>query len=178
MNKETPQIEVAQIGRLVGLRGELKLHNHSDFPEQFKAGASFSTDKNKILKIQAYNKKRELVMFEGYESRESAAALVNSFLLTTLEQTMQDCSLQDDELFWFDIIGATVLQDELVLGTVADIERIGVVDYLSISTDALLVDKGLSKTFYLPFIDRYIQSASREDRSVYVKDGLGILENS
>jgi len=38
MSKKESPIEVAQVGRLVGLRGELKLHIHSDFPEQFCTG--------------------------------------------------------------------------------------------------------------------------------------------
>mgnify|MGYP000951624045 CR=1 FL=1 len=34
-------VKVATIGRCVGLKGYLKLHNKSDFPEQFKKGATF-----------------------------------------------------------------------------------------------------------------------------------------
>ena len=93
MSKDTSLIQVAQIGRLVGLRGELKLHNHSDFPEQFKAGASFPTDKNKTLQILSYNAKRGLVLFKGYENRESAGVLVNTHLFTTYEDTQKNCNL-------------------------------------------------------------------------------------
>lgn len=178
MSKKESPIEVAQVGRLVGLRGELKLHIHSDFPEQFKAGKTFTTQKKLKLEIASYNEKRGLVLFRGYESRESAVCLVNSFLLTTMEATLEDCELESDELFWFDIIGCSVKEDELLLGVVSDIERIGDTDYMVIKTDKSLVDKKLSNTFFLPYIDRYVVSANKEEKIVSVKDGLELLENS
>jgi len=178
MSKKSSPIEVAQIGRLVGLRGELKLHLHSDFPEQFRAGKTFNTQKNITLEILSYNDKRGLVLFRGYESRESAGCLVNSYLLTTMESTLEDCSLDDDELFWFDIIGCEVKESESILGVVSDIERIGDTDYLVIKTDKTLVSKKLSNTFFLPYIDRYVLSADKETKVVHVKDGLELLECS
>lgn len=178
MSKSSELIEVAQIGRLVGLKGELKLHNHSDFPEQFRAGKTFTTQKNKTLEILSYNDKRELVLFKGYENIEAATALVNSFLFTTYEKTLEDCELDEDELFWFEIIGMCVKEDDIILGVVSEIERIGPVDYMIIDTDDLLVKKELPNTFYLPYIDRYVLSTSKSEKIVHVKDGLGILENS
>ena len=178
MSKKESPIEVAQVGRLVGLRGELKLHIHSDFPEQFCAGKTFVTQKNLKLEIASYNEKRGLVLFRGYESRESASCLVNSFLLTTMEDTLEDCNLDSDEFFWFDIIGCEVKENESVLGVVREIERIGDTDYMVIKTDKTLVDKKLSKTFFLPYIDRYVLSADKETKVVHVKDGLELLENS
>lgn len=160
------------------MHGELKLHLHSDFPEQFKVGKTFVTQKNISLEILSYNQKRGLVSFRGYESRESATALVNSFLLTSLEATLEDCDLDNDELFWFDIIGCSVKEDEIVLGLVKEIERIGSTDYMVIETDKELVKKDLSKTFYLPYIDRYVLSANKEEKVVHVRDGLELLENS
>ncbi len=178
MSKKESPIEVAQIGRLVGLRGELKLHIHSDFPEQFFAGKTFTTQKNITLEIASYNEKRGLVLFRGYESRESASCLVNSFLMTTREATLQECELDEDELFWFDIIGCSVKEEETLIGTVSDIERIGTTDYMVIQTAKILVDKKLPKTLFIPYIDRYVISTLKEEKVVYVKDGLELLENS
>jgi len=178
MSKKESPLEVAQVGRLVGLRGELKLHIHSDFPEQFCAGKTFTTQKKLTLEILSYNEKRGLVLFRGYESRESAGCLVNSYLMTSMEATLEDCRLDDDELFWFDIIGCVVKEDESILGVVSDIERIGDTDYLVIKTNKTLVDKKLSKTFFLPYIDRYVLFADKDEKVVHVKDGLELLESS
>ena len=34
-------LEVALLGKTIGLKGAIKLHNRSDFPSQFKKGAKF-----------------------------------------------------------------------------------------------------------------------------------------
>ena len=47
MNK----VYVAKLGKTVGLQGHLRLFIDSDFPEQFKKGAIFTTNRNLILKV-------------------------------------------------------------------------------------------------------------------------------
>jgi len=179
MNNPSSLIEVAQIGRLVGLKGELKLHLQCDFPEQFKKGKTFTTQKGETLEVFSFHQARGLISFVGYQSREAAAKLVNTFLLTTQENSISECALQEGEFFWFDLIDANVIDDDgTLLGTVNEIERIAATDYLVIKTDEALVKKGLSKTFYLPYIERYILTFDKAKKEVLSKDGLGILENS
>lgn len=178
MSSDLPLIEVAQIGRLVGLRGELKLHIHSDFPEQFKKGKVFTTQKNTTLVVHSYNHTRSIISFEGYLDRDSAAKLVNSFLFTSSSQAEEDCILNEGEFFWYDVIGSKVVEDDLVLGIVEDIERIGSVDYMVVKTDALQVQKGFAKQFYIPYIERYVKDFSKETKCVMSVDALGLLENS
>lgn len=179
MNNQTLLIEVAQIGRLVGLKGELKLHLHCDFPEQFKKGSSFTTQKGEILHVHTYNQNRGLISFVGYQDRESAAKLVNTILLTTQENSLKECQLEEGEFFWFEMIGAKVIDnDGVVLGVVEEIERIAITDYLVIQTDTMLVKQGLAKRFYIPYVERYIVSFDKEKKEIFTKDGLGILENS
>jgi len=38
MKKAKEKFFIAQLGKTHGLRGDLKLHLHTDFPEQFKVG--------------------------------------------------------------------------------------------------------------------------------------------
>jgi len=179
MNNQSSLIEVAQVGRLVGLKGELKLHLQCDFPEQFKKGKKFKTQKGEILEVFSFNQPRGLISFVGYQSREDASKLVNTFLLTTQENSINECALKEGEFFWFDLIDARVMdEDGTLLGLVDEIERIAVTDYLVIKTDEALVKKGFAKTFYLPYIDRYIVTFDKTNKEVLSKDGLGILENS
>ena len=44
-------IYVAKLGKAVGLQGHLRLFIDSDFPEQFKKGATFTTNRNLQLKF-------------------------------------------------------------------------------------------------------------------------------
>ena len=178
MKKKDELVLVAKIGRLVGLRGELKLNIHCDFPEQFHPSASFLTDKNFNLEINSYNKNKKTVSFKGYSSREDAAKLVNINLFTTKENSQKECSLQEGEFFWFDIIGSTLEDENTILGVVQDIERVGAVDYLIIKTDDTLIEKNLPTLFYVPYIDRYIIDFDKESKVIISKDTFGILENS
>ena len=179
MNNQSNLIEVAQVGRLVGLKGELKLHLQCDFPEQFKKGKTFTTQKGDTLEVFSYNSARELISFVGYQERELAAKLVNTLLYTSQEVSMKECALKEGEFFWFDMIDARVVDDnELFLGQVEEIERIATTDYLVIKTEEALFKKGLPKQFYIPYIDRYILSFDKTKKEIRTRDGLGILENS
>lgn len=178
MNNQSSLIEVAQLGRLVGLKGELKLHLHCDFPEQFQKGKVFQTHKGETLEIFSYSATKGLVSFVGYLDRDLAAKLVNTVLYTTPENSMRDCALKEGEFFWFDLIGAQILDENVCLGVVDEIERIAVSDYLVVKTDEALVKKGLAKQFYIPYIERYIINFNKETRIVQTRDALGILENS
>jgi 16S rRNA processing protein RimM len=179
MNKTSSLIEVAQLGRLVGLKGELKLHLHCDFPEQFKKGKTFQTSKGETLEVFSYNQGRGLISFVDYTQREEAQKLVNTILLTTPENSMRDCALSEGEFFWFDLMDARVIdENELLLGCVEEIERIAATDYLVIKTHHSLVEQGLPKRFYMPYIERYILSFDKNAQEIRCKDGLGILENS
>lgn len=179
MNNQSSLIEVAVLGRLVGLKGELKLHLECDFPEQFRKGKTFTTQKGETLEVFSYHQARSLISFVGYLDRESAAKLVNTQLFTSKETSLKECALQKDEFFWFELIDARVIdEDGTLLGTVDEIERIVTTDYLVVRTDAELVKKGHVTSFYLPYIERYILSFDPSAKEIRSKDALGILENS
>ena len=146
---------VAKLGRTVGVQGFVRLHNISDFPEQFECGASFFDKNSRVLKIKARN--AQSVLFEGFESLESAKTLVNLELFQSVEKSRASCKLGDDEFFYFDIIGLKVFENGLLLGVVKDILSAGN-DLLLIKSDESLVKKGFASEFYLPYVDFYVKS--------------------
>jgi len=168
---------IAQIGRTIGLWGDLKFHIHTDFPEQFKVGTSYKTNRGELT-IADINEKRGTIRFVGYESIDSAKKLTNTKIFADVAQTRENCDLDEGQHFWFDIIGCTVEDEGIVIGTIDDIQRMGDTDYLSIKTDESLVKEGLSKSFLLPYIDRYVVKADIEAKIVYTKDAKDILEAS
>jgi len=174
---KTDKFLIAQIGRTVGLHGDLKLNLHTDFPEQFKPGAEFGSTRGD-LKVQSYDPVRKLIRFVGYSSLESAKTLTNARLYSTLEQTREQIELKDGEYFWFDIIGSTIIEDGETLGTVEDIDRMLDIDYLSVATDLALVDAGLPVRFLLPYIPRYILRFDSATKQIHTVDARGILEAS
>lgn len=178
MNNSNSLIEVAQVGRLVGLKGELKLHLHCDFPEQFKKGKTFYTAKHETLEVFSYNVARGLIVFVGYQNRDAAAKLVNTLLFTTEEKSQKECHLEEGEYFWFEMIGSRVMDEGMCLGVVDEIERIAGCNYLVVHTDEALIKAGHAKSFLIPYIERYILSFDKERKEILSQDGLGLLENS
>ena len=168
---------IAQIGRTIGLWGDLKFHLHTDFPEQFKVGNTYKSNRGDLT-IADINFKRGIIRFTGYESIDSAKKLTNTKLFADEKQTKENCDLGEGQHFWFDIIGCVVKQDDEVLGVIEDIQRMGDTDYMAIKTADSLVEAGLSKTFLLPYIDRFVISADTEAKEVYTKDAKDILEAS
>lgn len=146
---------VAKLGRTVGVQGFVRLHNLSDFPEQFECGASFFDKNSRVLKIKARN--AQSVLFEGFESLECAKTLVNLELFQSVEKSRASCKLNEGEFFYFDIIGLEVFENGLLLGIVKDILPAGN-DLLLIKSDESLVKKGFASEFYLPYVDFYVKS--------------------
>lgn len=172
-------VYVAKLGKTVGLKGHLKLHIDSDFPEQFKKGTTFISNRNIKLKVIEYNSNRDTILFENYEDIDLAKKLINQELFSSPEQTRHNCKLKENEFFWFDLIACTVYENDLELGTIKDIHRYPISDYLEITTNKTLVSKGLPETFLLPHIfDKYILDVNIENKKIKVKDAYAILENS
>ena len=175
MNKK---FTIATIGKSVGLRGEVKLHLHTDFISQFKPGATFQTSKNQTLTIEKYNHERGLVKFVGISTKEDASKLTNQTLLSSEEDSRKNCELDEGEYFWFDIIGCEIVEDEKVLGRVKDIQRLSVNDYLEIKTTDDLVKEGFAKSFLIPYIKNvYIERVDIENKKIFVKNSFELLKS-
>lgn len=171
-------LHVATLGRTVGLKGDMKLNLSTDFPEQFSANASFTLENGKEIVLASYNPDRELVHLKGIDTPEAAKALTNAKLFTTYEATRERCTLSEGEFFWFDLLGANVVEGESVLGKVQEIERIGPLDYLLVATEASLVAKELPATFLIPYIDRFVLKADAVAKVITVEGALDLLEAS
>ncbi|HIP59887.1 MAG TPA: 16S rRNA processing protein RimM [Campylobacterales bacterium] len=175
---KSDRLQIATIGKVVGLWGELKLHLQSDFEDQFKIGSRFVLTNGSTIEIENYNHAKSLVKFIGFNVREDAQKLTNQKLFTTVEATRENCSLEEGQFFWFDVVGSLVYDGDTFLGTVDEIERIGAVDYLVIKTAEDLVEKEHSIKFYIPYIDEYIKNFDIENKKIETEGGLLLLEAS
>ncbi len=171
-------LHIATIGKTVGLGGDMKLHLKSDFPEQFKKGASFFINENDSIAISDINHERGLIRFSGYNSPEDAKKLTNKNLYTTIERTRKECHLDKGEYFWFDIEGCSVVEDGKVLGTVDELDRMGIANYLCIITDEALVKSGFAKSFLLPFREPFTINTDIKEKIITVIGAMDILEAS
>lgn len=158
-------ISVAKIGKTHGVRGFMKLHLLGDFPEFLEKNKEYflqmphsMANKNveNILILEQFNSENSLAKFENYDSPESAKALIGGILCTTKQKCKEANLLKESEFFWFELIGAEVRENGEILGNVFEIERGGAQDFLIIKTAKKLCEQGLSKTFLLPYCERYI----------------------
>jgi 16S rRNA processing protein RimM len=168
---------IAQIGRAVGLKGDLKLNLFTDFPEQFQKGVSFETPRGKI-EIERYNPKRNLIKFKDYDTPEKAKELTNIKLYSSEDETRSRCKLRENEHFWFDIIGCRVFEGDVEVGVVKDIQRLVDIDYLLIATSKEFREQELPKNFLIPYIDRYIEGVDTQAEKIFVKDAIELLRAS
>lgn len=176
MKKSDELIEVAKIGKVVGLNGFFKFHNLSDFCEQFKKNTSYITDKNETLTIQEFNKDRNIIKFFGIDDRDNAQKYVNRTLKTTISQTRENIKLKKDEFFWFDVIGCEIIEDDKKLGFVKDIERIGAIDYLHVKSNEEYDRKIYEDSFLIPYINRYIKKTDINNKKIFTQDAKYFLE--
>lgn len=168
---------VAQFGRAVGLKGELKLNLHTDFPEQFKVGRVLSTNRGPLT-IQNYNPKRNLIKIEGIDTPEDAKRITNAKVFSSKEETLKYCNLKKDQYFWFDLIGCSIIEDSEVLGVVSEIQRLPQGDYFLINTDEKLIHGGMAKSFLLPYLPHFVKSVDIEQKIITVSSAKDILEAS
>lgn len=173
---KTNKIPVAKIGKTTGLKGWLKLHLLTDFPEQFKKNISFESDKLDLT-IENFDKKRNIVKFLNYDDVEEAKKLTNRMLYTSLEESRENCNLKEDEYFWFDIMDCEIIENEKLLGIVQDINRINDINYLVIETSQDLIKENLPNRFLLDF-RRHKTEVDIKNKTIYVKDAFEILETS
>jgi len=178
MLKQSNLLHIATVGKAVGLKGDMKFHDKSDFPEQFVKGASFLINEKESITLSEVNHKRGLIKIVGCTSPEDAKKYINKEIFTTHEETRKNCHLDEGQYFWFDVVGCNVFEDGKCLGIVDEVERIGATNYLSLKTDTSLVADGLVKTFLIPFQEPFILNTDIEKKVINASGAMDILEAS
>jgi len=173
------KIYIAKIGKTVGLKGQLKLHIQSDFPEQFCKNATFTTSKNIELTIENFNLESKVVKFKEFNSINEVYKLINQEIFTTEELTKNVCKLDKNQYFWFDLVGCKIIENNIELGKIKEIQRYPQCDYFEIITASnLIIEKEMPKVFLLPYTNNYIKNVNLDDKTINVKNALDILEAS
>jgi len=170
------KIPIAKIGKTYGVKGWVKIHLLTDFPEQFKIGKQFEADKT-TLTIENINRKNNTIKFESYNTPEEAKKLTNRTIYSNEEDSKENIKLKKDEYFWFDIFGCEVYEDNKLLGIVDDINRINDIDYIVVKVDKSMQTNGQPKRFLFDF-KRHIIEVDIENKKLIVQNTIPILEAS
>ncbi len=171
-------LQIGTLGKTVGIKGDMKLHIQSDFPEQFTEGSSFFINNNDKIVLSEVNIDKGLVKVNNINNPEDAKKFTNAKLYTTYEETRKNCHLEKGEYFFFDLEDCEVYEDGKLLGKVYEVERLNITNYLVINTDESLVKEGFSKRFLVPFIEPFKKDVDIDNKKITVSGGFDILEAS
>lgn len=173
-----PLLHIATIGKTVGIKGDMKFHIKTDFPEQFVNGSSFLINKNERITLSEVDLDRLLVKVNAITNPEDAKKFTNAKLFTTREETRKNCHLDEGEYFWFDLEDCKVYENDKLLGTVREVERIAITNYLNITTNESLVKEGFAKNFLVPFTVPFKVNVDIEKKIIILNGAMDILEAS
>ena len=176
--KQMKLLHIATIGKTVGIKGDMKLHIKSDFPEQFVKGASFLINKKDKVTFSDVNLERGLVRLNDITNPEDAKKFTNAKLFTTYEETRKNCHLNEDEYFFFDLEDCEIYENGKKLGVVYEVQRINITNYLSIVTDEVLVKEGFAKSFLVPFIKPFKVDVNIDKKIITLSGAMDILRTS
>ncbi|UQZ87310.1 Ribosome maturation factor RimM [Paenibacillus konkukensis] len=166
------------VGKIVnthGIRGDLKIVPQTDFPdERFAKGSAlvfFDPQKQTrmpvIVESAREQKKMFVVKFKGFDNINDVEKY-KGWLLKVEEQYLSE--LPDDEFYYHEIIGCTVVTDEgEELGKISEILSPG-------ANDVWVVEREKGKPVLLPYIDEVILEVDVENKRVKVHLMEGLLD--
>ncbi|WP_449283905.1 ribosome maturation factor RimM [Leucobacter sp.] len=170
-----------RVGRLTkphGLKGGIKLELFTDNPElRFVPGAVFHLQvpedspwfgRTITMRELRWFNDSPVGFFEELPDRTAAEGIVRAILWID-EQTV---AAGEEENAWYDhqLVGMSVVRDDVVLGTVAEVQHFPAQDLLAVTTD-----RG---TVLVPFVEAIVPSVDLEAGVVRVTPPAGLFEEA
>lgn len=168
-------LAVGNIVGVHGLRGELKVESHTDFPERFAAGGNLMLGDNLlpvVIESSRPHKGHILVKLTGINDRNQADELRSQWLFIA-EQSAAEL---DEDSFWIhDIIGLSVeTTDGHALGVVSDVLSTGAND-VYVVRPANSVNRG--RDILLPAIQSVIEKVDLDNSLLLVHVPPGLIDD-
>ncbi|HCN73952.1 ribosome maturation factor RimM [Pseudolactococcus plantarum] len=165
--------KVGTIVNTQGLQGEVRVLSVTDFAdERYKKNAELALfDKQdqfvKILKIKTHRKQKNLdiIKFDGLYSINDVEKYRDYSLKIAAEDRAELES--DDEFYYDDIIGLTVIEDGVEIGKVKEILQPG-------ANDVWVIKRKGKKDLLLPFIESVVLSVDIAGNCVTVEVPQGL----
>jgi len=165
---EPEYLVIGFLRRPHGVRGEMLMDVHTDFPERIKPGLTLFVGESHQKMTLASNRphhKGMLVRFRGIKNPEDAGLYRNTWVYVT---TASRPELPDGEYYHHQLIGLTVMDEEdTLLGTLVDIIETG-------ANDVYVVRDKSGSELLLPAISDVILDIQLADGQmrVHLLDGL------
>ena len=171
-------MEWFNVGRIVnthGVRDEVRILSTTDFEEErFVVGnrlAAFKKNDKKPtwVTIQSVRRHKNFILltFEGMNNINLVEPFKEGMLKVTKDQMEEDL-LEENEYFYHDIIGCSVVTEEgETIGEVKDILQTG-------ANDVWVVKGGKGKEQYIPYIEDVVKDINIDEKiiTIHVMEGL------
>ncbi len=174
----TNYVKVGKIVNTQGLKGEVRVISETDFPdERFKVGSQLTIEMPKgelidvTVKSHRLHKQFHLLSFENHPSINDVEKYKTA-LLKIREDAVSEDELLEDEFYYRDIIGLTVVTEENeTVGKVKEIFETGANDVWVIQTPG-------KKDWYLPYIDDVVKEIDLENGEVHIHLMEGLMDEN
>ena len=171
-------MEWFNVGRIVnthGVRGEVRILSTTDFEEErFVVGNKLAAFKKNDKKptwvtIQSVRRHKNFILltFEGMNNINLVEPFKEGMLKVTKDQMEEDL-LDENEYFYHDIIGCSVVSEEgETIGEVKDILQTG-------ANDVWVVKGVKGKEQYIPYIEDVVKDINIDEKviTIHVMEGL------
>lgn len=168
-------IEIGEIINTHGIKGEVRVQNFSDFPdERYTPGQVVylvrkgQAPKELVITSHRQHKNKEMLTFENYTNINEVEDFIGGKLVIPEAELFE---LEDDKYYIHDIVGLQVKdEDENILGNIKEV-------LVSPAHDIWVVDRPEKSDLMLPNIESVILDVSLEDKSVTVNVLEGLDED-
>lgn len=152
-----------------GLRGDMKVYSHSDYPERFSEIKYIffdNSDEKIYIERVKYHKSVPIIKLKGIDSIENAEKYKGSTIFVDNNNTKK---LADDEYMVSDLIGITAkLDNDEVLGVVEN-----VLPYSA--NDIYLIKSEDGKEFLIPAIKEFVPVIDIKEKIMIIKPIKGMI---
>ena len=125
---------IGQIINVHGIKGAVKIKTFLTDPMDINTFETITDQKQKrVFHIKAHSQKQGVVLasVKGVNNRNDAELLKGISLYVNREELPEEDS--DDEFYYCDLIGLTVLKDKKTFGTVQSVENFGAGDIINVT---------------------------------------------
>jgi len=164
-------MEKYKIGRIVnavGLKGEVKVYNYSDYKERFEEIDTVFVEEEKYAILNTrYMKDVAILKLAGVEDRNGAEALKEKDLYITEEMLRV---LPEDTYYVKDLIGLQVTDEKgEILGVVTDV-------FKNTAQDLYEIELENKKKILLPAVEEFVLDINMEHKRMTVRLIEGLLD--
>lgn len=161
------KIPIGKIVRAFGIKGEVKVALLTDIPEErFAVGQTLIVDihsdqKEVIVETFRMHQKHALVKFKGLDSINDVTELVSGTI--SIEINPED----EERVALFDLIGCTVVEDTITIGTVVEV--------LDMPAHPILKIETTTKMVMIPLVDAFVLNIDKHQKVITIQSIEGLL---